>query len=213
MNVQGNYLNPYYVNQVSIVEVVKAICRLNDKIGKFWSDCDGWAPDVAAKLLGSVRLDWQAELSRCLHLWMNDEQSKKSEGHLIMAWVNLGSLVESSLKFFLSVYLDEYRADLEGARAAGSLTRNGTPKSPEVLKFEQLRKFFKTNNILQKDSDDLIELVQKRRNVVHAYKDANIGTWKEYDNAVRRYYFLLYDLDSRLTYPSDVYDPRDYYDP
>lgn len=180
MNVQVNYVNPYEVNQYLIEEVVKAICSLNDMIGAFWPNCEGWAPVEAVKLLGSIRLDWQSELSRCLFMWIDEHQSRASEGHLILAWVNLGSLIEGTLKFFLSVYLEDYRADLEGARAAGSLTKSGTPKSVERLKLDQLRKFFKENSILDKDGEALVELVQKRRNVIHAFKDGSIGTWDEF---------------------------------
>lgn len=120
MNVQGNYVDPYEVNRYPIEEVVTAICSLNDKIGAFWPKCAGWVPAEATKLLGSIRLDWQSELSRCLFMWIDDDQSRTSEGHLVLAWVNLGSLLEGTLKIFLSVHLKDYRADLEEARVAGS---------------------------------------------------------------------------------------------
>lgn len=98
-------------------------------------------------MLGSVRLDWHTDLSKCLRLWITGDPLKTSGGYLILAWANLGSLIEGTLKLFLSVYLDQYRADLEGALAAGSLTKSGTPRSPEILSLQQLKRFFKKNEI------------------------------------------------------------------
>ena len=196
MSVQVNYVDTYEGNRYPIEEIVKAICKLNDKIGTFWSKCAVWAPCEAAKLLGLVRLDWQTELSRCLFMWIEDDQSRKSEGHLILAWVNLGSLLEGTLKFFLSVYLEE-------ARIAGIRPFARMPNSPESLMLGQLRQFFIKNNILNEEGEALVELVQKRRNVVPAFKDANIATWDEFVNAVRRYYSLLHNLEGRLPYPNE----------
>lgn len=201
MRQYSTYLSPDRVFDVPLDVVLERICVVNQNIQKFWSECDGWAPEKAAELLGSVRLDWLTELSRCLYLWATDDPSKKTDGCLILAWTNLGSLVEGTLKLLLSVYFEDYISDLKAAKDSGTLTKRGTPKSPDVLSFQRLKIFCMKNEIIEGDNVKLVDLVQERRNAIHAYKDTDIGTWEEFENAVRGYYVLLDNIDTRLPYP------------
>lgn len=210
MKVTKTVLTTNNADDLPIEDVVDKICLLNQGIQKFWSNCAGWAPPEAAELLGEVRLDWQSDLSTCLHLWTSKKNSQLSPGNLILAWTNLGSLVEGSLKLLLSVYLNDYLADHEGAIKSGSLTKNGIPKSPEKLKLQQLKVFFSKKGLLGEDGDALIDLVQARRNTVHAFKNAEIGTQSEFEFAVRGYFALLKKINLRLPYPDDVYDPGNF---
>lgn len=157
------YFLPKRVFQVPIDLVVKHICKVNERIQKFWSQCDGWAPAEAAELLGEVRLDWLTEFSQCLKLWIEDDPHKKSGGHLILARANLGSLIEGSLKLILSVYLENYSSDPQGAKEAGALTENGVPKPPEDLRLQQLKVFCKKKGILNCEEEKLVNLVVGRR--------------------------------------------------
>lgn len=207
MKAVGAYLTANSLDDLPIEEVVEKICKLNEGIQNFWSNCSGWAPDEAAELLGVVKLDWQTDLSRCLRLWITEDASEISDGNLILAWTNLGSLIEGALKLLLSVYLKDYLADLQGAKDAGSLTKGGTPKPPEVLKLQQLKVFFKKKGLLGEDGDTLVDLVQARRNAIHAFQSAEIGTQNEFELAVRGYYSLLKNINLHLPYPESAYDP------
>jgi hypothetical protein len=80
-------------------EIVQRITKLNSGIQKFWSKSHGWAPVEAAGLLAKSRLDWQVSLSKTLTLWL--QKKPLTPGELILAWSNLGSLVEGTLKTFL----------------------------------------------------------------------------------------------------------------
>lgn len=208
MKASGAYFSANNVNDLPIEDVIDKICKLNEGIQKFWSNCHGWAPNDAAELLGEVRLDWQSDLSRCLSLWVSKENPEIADGVLILAWTNLGSLIEGSLKLLLAVYLKDYLADVQGAKNAGSLTKGGAPKSPELLKLQQLKTFFSNKGFLGEDGDALVDLVQARRNTVHAFKSAEIGTQSEFEFALRRYFTLLSNINLRLPYPDAVYDPR-----
>ena len=198
MKAVGAYSSANSVDDLPIEDVVDKICKLNEGIQKFWSNCKGWAPAEAAELLGEVRLDWQSDLSRCLRLWISKDNSEVSNGNLILAWTNLGSLIEGSLKLLLSVYLKDYLADLQGAKDAGSLTKGGTPKSPEVLRLQQLKIFFRKKGFLGEGGDALVDLVQARRNTVHAFKSTEIGTQSEFEFAVRGYFILLRNINLSL---------------
>jgi hypothetical protein len=45
------------------------------------------------------RLDWQVSLSSSLRNWVRDPLTALSDGDLILAWTNLGALIEGTLKF------------------------------------------------------------------------------------------------------------------
>src|SRR5579859_1182306 len=96
--------------QKSIKEVVQRIVNLNKGLADFWGNANGWAPTDSANLLSRSRLDWQVSLSESLGHWTG--RKKISDGDLILAWANLGSLVEGTMKLFLSVYYEDYKKDL-----------------------------------------------------------------------------------------------------
>ena len=84
--------------------LVKKIVNIHKDIEGFWSNADGWAPNEANELLEKSRLDWQLSLSKCLNLWQNIPDES---GYLILAWANLGSLVEGTMKLFIHPSLVE----------------------------------------------------------------------------------------------------------
>lgn len=87
---------PKSIDAMAIAEVVDRVETLNQGIAEFWSKSDGWAPVAAAGLLGKSRLDWQASLSGSLRLWMREPPNALTPAELILAWANLGSLVEGT---------------------------------------------------------------------------------------------------------------------
>jgi hypothetical protein len=93
---------------VDIAVVIDQIIAKSEAICRFWNSAHGWAPDEAAELLAKSRLDRQVSLSRTLKIWLLPTTPRDRDGRLILAWVNLGCLVESLMKFFLSVYRDDY---------------------------------------------------------------------------------------------------------
>ncbi|MFA6224874.1 MAG: hypothetical protein WC620_01510 [Methanoregula sp.] len=120
-----------------IDEVVSRIITFNDGLRHFWSKMeDGWAPIEAAQLLSRSRLDWQVSLSRCLKCWLSEGQVGERDGRLILAWTNLGSLVEGTMKLCLSVWYVDYKKDVF------ALKRNGNVIDPDILELEKMRIFF-----------------------------------------------------------------------
>jgi len=53
-------------------------------------------------------LDWMSQLTQCLSIWI-DKGLDMTDGELILARTNLGSIVECWLKFFYYVYYDDYQ--------------------------------------------------------------------------------------------------------
>jgi len=189
-----------------IGKVIEQIVLKNDGIAKFWSSAYGWAPLDAAGLLSKSRFDRQISLSRTLTLWVRpavNAQALDADGKLILGWANLGSLVEGSLKWFLSVYYEDYKADINALRDKAS-----DLKDPDGLTLESLRVFFKRSVWTPADRwDAWILHVQQRRNAIHSFKDRDIGTLDEIEGDTREYWDFLQDLDGRVPYPDEVYPP------
>ncbi len=179
-------------------KIVKRIISGNQQLASFWSVSHGWAPDEAAKLMSKSRLDWQVELSEALDIWSSDELK---DGQLILAWANLGALIEGTLKLFLAVYYMDYAGDAESFKKKGKLIE------PDSLALEKLKQFFKKKSLLNDEQVSHIELVQQRRNAIHAFKDRPIGTKNEYHECVSKYLELMIYINNSLPYPDSIYGP------
>lgn len=178
--------------QMAIKEVVFRIVDLNKSLAEFWGKASGWAPTDAANLLSRSRLDWQVSLSESLGHWTG--RKKLSDGDLILAWANLGSLVEGTMKLFLSVHYDDYKKDIFAIRKRGQLV------DPDQLMLEHLKQFFKTKEIFI-HWNKFVELVQQRRNAVHAFRTRKIGTHSEFCKTVIQYHEFLLEIKADLPYP------------
>ncbi len=188
--------------KMSIDEVINRIVTLNDGLRRFWTNADGWAPIEAAQLLSKSRLDLQVSLSICLKIWLSEPFPEDKSGRLILAWTNLGSLVEGTMKLFLSVFYEGYKSDVEAIKKKGKLI------NPDSLQLESMRQFFR-KRIWGEDWDDWIRHIQQRRNAIHAYKSKDIGTSEEFFADVRKYLEFLRYINSRLPYPEDMFMPRE----
>lgn len=201
---------PKSIDAMAIAEVVDRVETLNQGIAKFWSKSDGWAPVAAAGLLGKSRLDWQASLSGSLRLWMREPPNALTPAELILAWANLGSLVEGTIKTLLSVWYETYKADIDNLKKANAYDNaKHTSHAPDGLGLEKLRSYCKIKGLLG-EGDALVELVQQRRNAIHAFKDRPIGDGVEFQKAVRSYLALLRAINGRLPYPDEMYEPREH---
>ena len=189
------------VAELSDQEICGQITKLTVEMMKFWGNCNGWALPNAANLLNEAMLGWQVSLSETLRLWIH----KTSVGELILAWTNLGTLVEGQLKLFLCIYLNDYEKDPDAYLKA----RTQKQIEPHNLTLQQARLFIKKKGIWSKDCnwDCWIQYIQDRRNSIHAFKPCNIGigTFNEWKKDIRVYLFFLRDMKSRLPYPCDEF--------
>ena len=200
---------PKTVDQMSIKEVVGRIEKLNRNLATFWAKSDGWAPVEAAGLLTKARLDRQFSLSETLRLWLREPATALTDGELILAWSNLGSLTEGTLKLLLSVFYMDYKVDVEALKKAKLLDKKKQPISPDELMLLSLQHFVKEHGLVGADGDTFVELVRQRRNAIHAFKDKELGDGMEFQAAVRSYLLLLRTVNARLPYPDEVYVPRE----
>jgi len=213
-----NVITTPFVCEQTVDNTVDEIIKLHTKIRNFWSHPKGWAPNDAAELLGKSRLDRQLSLAYCLKLWLTQtppvepvniypcekvadsftESDVQAEGRLILAWANLGSLVEGAMKFFLCVFEHDYSA------SPSTKGKDMTPVAPDELSLEKLKQFFCEKIWSDPDKAYLnrfVDLVQQRRNAIHSYRNQDIGTLHEFYAAVRTYLAFLIDIEGTVPYP------------
>ncbi len=182
-------------------ETCARIEKLTTNMMGFWKSAHGWAPVEAAGLLSKSMLEWQASLSLSLVRWLGSS----SNGDLILAWANLGALVEGQLKLFLSVWYRDYEKDADAIR-----DRRGALVDPDESTLEPLRQFF-VKRIWKagEDWNDHVQVVQRRRNAIHAFKARDLGTFADWRAQLRMHLLFLRYINKRLPYPDDMYVPRE----
>lgn len=177
---------------LSTAEYVDLIIAANKQINVFWSNSKGWAPDEAAGLISRSRLDRQVSLSESLKNWIKKDDI--SDGDLILAWANLGALVEGTMKLFLAVHYEDYKKD------ADNFTKSGGLIQPDTLMLEKLKNFFIKKEIVT-DWHTFIGHVQQRRNAIHAFQEKSIGDYDDLREQIKKYHAFLLDIDTHLPYP------------
>ncbi len=177
--------------------IVDDIVRINAFLDEFWGQ-GGWAPSKAAKLLSESRLDRQVELSRTLSIWLEPPSDNDSEGRLILAWANLGVLVEGTMKWFLCVFEHDYAK-------APETDRHGNRVEPDDVWFARLCNYFMRQVGQTPEFDRLCTRIRKRRNAIHAYSDRPIGTWAEWNESVIDYRRFLIHFALAVPYPDEQF--------
>jgi hypothetical protein len=159
----------------------------------FWKNAHGWAPSDAANLMNNSKLEHQISLSKCLSKWLGGTTT----GELILAWANLGSLVEGQLKLFLCVFYNDYFSDEDAIKKKGYL------QNPDILMFGQLRQFF-VKKIWDTSSnwDKWLNHIQKKRNAIHGFKECNIGDFDMWRQDLRNHLVFIKDINLYLPYPA-----------
>ena len=173
-------------------ELCRRIATLTGSIMDFWKHASGWAPAEASGLLDKSMLEWQASLALSLARWLG----ATSSGDLILAWANLGALVEGQLKLFLCVYYHDYQSDIDAIRKQGKLA------DPDGCELEPLRQFFvKRIWDVGTNWNSYVQDVQRRRNAIHAFKHRDIGTFADWQEALRLHLSFVRDVSGGLPYP------------
>ena len=180
------------IKPLDFLQICERIHLRTSEIMGFWKDAYGWAPKDPANLLNRSMLEWQISLAECLSRWVD----ASSPGELILAWANLGCLVEGQMKLLLCVYYHAYEEDAEAVVCKGKL------RDPDGLQMEHLRQFFQ-KRIWETGADwnQWILHIQERRNAIHAFKRRRIGTFDEWRKDVRKFLLFLEDMDGSLPYP------------
>lgn len=164
-----------------------------------WKDAHGYAPDKVANILDSAMLEWQIELTDALEIWI-DKGLNMTNGELILARVNLGAVVESWLRFFYTIYREDYDKK--------PVKRKNEDLSPEKgLTFDAMVNY--STGILWDDetSEDYrwLNSIRNKRNAIHAFMYRDIGTPTDFLNDIVYLCHFVRLLCDRLP-PIEEYD-------
>ena len=153
-------------------------------------------PESAAKKIDEAMLDWMRDMTKALRIW-TDKGYSMSEGELILARVNLGSLVECWLKFFYCAYNEDYQQNPKRKKKKTIETND--------LSFDNLRTY--SYGILyeaEDDWDDWVKGVQKKRNAIHLFNKKDIGTVDDFYDDVEQFFKFLELITDRLPPVEDI---------
>jgi hypothetical protein len=190
------------VDALTVEEVATRLDCLISNMMKFWKNAHGWAPNEAAELMNKSMLEWQESLAGTLSYWTGD----LTDGELILAWANIGALVEGQLKLALSVHYLDYI----GNPAVAIKNKKGTILDPDGVTLEPLRVYFKQNIWSSDDEwDQWINHIQQRRNALHAFKAKPIGSAEEVHASMKTLLEFVRHMNGLLPYPDDIYIPSE----
>lgn len=176
-------------------EILNKIITKSHEVFSFWQDgACGWAPSSASNKLEYARIDWLSDLTDCLIIW-DAKMFSLTQGELLLAYANLGALVEGWLKLFYCIYYEDYSRN-------PFLSTKGSVIEPNDMKFEFLKQF--SRDILWNQTSDRerwIEKIQYRRNAIHAFNNRDLGENIELINNFKEFYLFICEIDSKLPYP------------
>lgn len=123
-------------------DIIKIRTRNNEIL---WNDIHGIATAETASIMDKAMLNWLTELTNTLEIWINKGESM-TIGELLLARVNLSSIVESWLRHFYTAYHEDYMDN-------PIRDHNQRIKAPEKdLSFEELKEL--SIGILWDDKQD-----------------------------------------------------------
>lgn len=185
------------INDENYENAISSIANQTKSITEFWSNSRGWAPAEAGDLLLESRLTRLLTLTCCLCTQNRNYPDQEDEGQLLLAWVNLGAVVEGILKTFLAAFVLDYTKN-------PVIDKNGQAVALTSLGLDDLRKFYKSKNLLLCESHlDWIAHIQKNRNAIHIYTDKKLWTWDQFRRDLIEYRHVLQKINESLPYPEN----------
>ena len=168
------------------------IIQITNNITLLWKEAahQSIPPQLTAKKIDDAMLDWMCELTKTLRLW-TDKGGHMTSGELILARANFGAVVESWLKFFYCVYVDDYQKNPQKG-SKGVI-------EPNNLSFEALRQY--SQGILYSKNDDFdkwILSVLMKRNAIHSFNYREIGSADDFYDDIEKLYDFIELITDRV---------------
>lgn len=184
--------------------------RQTNNVTSIWKELRGFAPASVADKMDGAKLRWMSELTDTLGIWMN-KGTAMTDGELILARTNMGTLVESWLKFFYCVYYEDY---IQQPKMIKSRKRGNVVIEPEKMSFETLKQF--GIGILWEDQENSmykwVDKIQRYRNAIHAFQDRDIGSPQGFMDDIESLHVFVESIISRLPLIEDFHEsyPAEY---
>jgi hypothetical protein len=166
------------------------------KWAAFWPTSQGWAPAEAASLMKQEIMDRQLCMAHALKRWHERLLQNEAPGELVMAWTNLGSVIEGALKIYMCVYYEDWLKD------ADAPISNGKKLSPDDTFFDRLIRFTLKKGLFHPKDTKLLETVRDQRNLIHPMKTGAVLDRPAFFGAVMQAAALVAQVEHRLPYPN-----------
>ncbi len=159
-----------------------------------WSETCGLVPEAVTGKLDAAMFNWMSDLTDSLDIWIS-KSLDMTDGELILAWTNLGALVECWLRFFYCVYYEDYMK-------SPKLGKKCKPLEPDdkAMTFDYLIQYSK--GILWDNLQDPLYLwvykIQHYRNAIHAFSYKNIGHPSDFILEIEQYSLFVDEIIERL---------------
>lgn len=159
-----------------------------------WSETCGLAPEGVTDKFDAAMLNWMNDLTDSLDIWIA-KSLDMTDGELILAWTNLGALVECWLRFFYCAYYEDYMK-------SPKLGKKGKPLEPDdkAMTFDYLIQYSK--GILWDSLQDPLYLwvyqIQHYRNAIHAFSYREIGHPSDFILNIGQYSLFVDEVIDRL---------------
>ena len=180
----------------TISEIEKTHAEIERQFGQ---GSNMWICNGLLKRDPSARFDRLVSLSGTLRYWA---KWPMTEGELVLAWVNLGVLLEGTLKGFLTIYQHDFVRDVDRHLSVNALHKKGSKagflKHPGELKPEDLINYFSAQELLTKDEIKAARKIRDNRNVVHVLLDKHLGEQAEFVKSVEEYRSIQLKLYHQL---------------
>lgn len=169
------------------------IKKRTSKVIDTWKECRLVVPKNVADTFEIIDLDKLMELTNTLSIWI-EKGVNMTNGELILAWTNLGAIVEAWLIFVYCVYLEDYENDPK------KIKRYEKEIEPKDASFDQLKEYSVSRLWESRDALEYkwVDKVQRYRNSIHFSKKVDIGTGKEFIDDINFFYKFIDDIIIRL---------------
>lgn len=175
----------------TLQQALDEIIYIHEKWQRDWQDQSNWGPQE----VDDASLDLHAEMARNLKNLVIEPDASVTRAHLMCCWTTLGSMIESALTFFLSVYVHDHHVNHQSVNAVKA------SKQPDDNKLHKLRHIFAEVVWLPQqktDFDAFVEQVREKRNQIHSFKTKTLGAMNDFRECVVKYRNMISDLDGQL---------------
>ncbi len=174
-------------------EQIKELIGMTEDIVSFWSRdvvISHWASNEVADELTKISFTKVIAIVHSLDLFI--EKDELSDGELLLAWTQLGSIAEWYLKFFLCVSAVDYLKNPKYWPNKIDII------SPHDLKFEYAKQVFRAESILDLELIRTIEVIQYNRNAIHLTDSREVADEDTYRTALHGFIKIVKEIYIRL---------------
>jgi hypothetical protein len=173
-------------------ESIIAICK---RWSEFWPNSGGWGTEEISEMFEQRSMDRLVSMAQSLRHWGDRLEVNATEGELILAWVNLGALVEGALKLFFCVYYNDWNNDPDAPAYKNEKRMQIDTFFDKLIQFHLEKSEGADRNFL--------ENIRDQRNLIHPLKVGFVFGVEAFRESLALSANLFLSVEGRLPYPTE----------